>query len=256
MLLAFDIGNSHLYGGVIDNKTISLRFRFSTAQIGTSDQLGLFFRDVLRENQLEPSSIKHIAMSSVVPEVDYTVTAACIKYFGIEPFLVKAGIKTGMRLSIKNPLELGADRMTTAVAAAEHFPGENIVVVDLGTATTFCAISASKEYLGGAILPGIKTSMHALAAAAAKLSTVEILRPQTALGKTTEHNVQAGIYYGHLGAMRELISRLKHETFNQQALRIIATGGFAYLFEQEQLFDVIEPDLILQGLQVLYEKNQ
>jgi type III pantothenate kinase len=98
--------------------------------------------------------------------------------------------------------------------------------------------------------------MHALATAAAKLSAVEILRPQNALGKTTEHNVQAGIYYGHLGAMRELIHQLKREAFNQEFLRVIATGGFAYLFEQEQLFDVIEPDLILQGLQILYEKNQ
>jgi len=255
MLLAFDLGNSHLFGGVLDDNGIMLRFRFASQQIGTSDQLGLFFRSVLRENQLNVEDIQHIAMCSVVPALDYSVTAACIKYFNIDPFVIRPGIKTGMKLGYKNPLELGADRLTCAVAANELYPKQNIIVIDLGTATTFCTISLNKEYLGGMILPGLKTSMQALSSSAAKLSSVEIIRPTTPLGKTTEQSMQAGIYYGHLGAMRQLIQELRQTAFAGAECKVISTGGFAYLFENENLFDVIEPDLVLTGLKFLYYKN-
>lgn len=255
MILCLDVGNSHLFGGVFVNNEIKLRFRYASNQVGTSDQLGLFFKQVLRENELAPEQIKKIALSSVVPALDYTITAACIKYFNTNPFLLKPGVKTGLKLQVKNPLELGADRIANAIAASDLFPSKNIIVLDFGTATTVCAISAKNEYLGGVILPGIKTSMQALQLNAAKLSAVEIIKPPSTLGKTTEHNIQAGLYYGQLGAMREIIKNLSRDVFADKRPIVIGTGGFAYLFEAEKIFTLNIPDLVLQGLLIALEKN-
>lgn len=255
MLLALDVGNSHIFGGIFIENELSLRFRLASRHVGTSDQLGLFLRQVLRENQIDPTKIQKIAISSVVPSLDYSIHAACVKYFKIEPFVVKPGIKTGIRLNIQNPTELGADRLTSAVAANYLFPNKNLIVIDLGTATTCCAISANREYLGGIIFPGIKTAMEALAQAAAKLSMIEIRRPISPLGKTTEQHLQAGVYYGHLGAMRQFIHDLRQTAFLNQKCMVIGTGGFASLFDEEKIFDEIQPDLVLIGLFYLHTKN-
>jgi type III pantothenate kinase len=255
MLLALDVGNSHIFGGIFIDNQLSLRFRLASYPLGTSDQIGLFLRQVLRENQIDPAKITKIAISSVVPSLDYSIHSACIKYFKLEPFMVKPGIKTGIRLNIQNPLELGADRLTSAVAANYLYPQQNIIILDLGTATTCCAISRHREYLGGIIFPGIKTAMEALAQAAAKLSMVEIRKPSSPLGKTTEQHLQSGLYYGHLGAMRQFISDLQAQAFANQDCFVIGTGGFASLFEEDKIFDIIHPNLVLIGLNHLHEKN-
>ncbi len=255
MLLCLDIGNSHIFGGVFNNDTIQLTFRYSTQKPTTSDEYGLFLRSVLIENGIDPKTIEHITIASVVPHLDYTIHAACKKYFKITPTLVKPGIKTGIQLAINTPQELGADRIATAVGAIEQFPNANLVVVDLGTATTLCAITKDKSYLGGAIMPGMHTSMKALQQVAARLPFVEIITPTHTLGKTTDTNIQAGLYYSQLGGIKEMLSHLRHEAFANNPFTTIATGGFASLFEEEKVFDVIIPNLVLHGLNVIHKKN-
>lgn len=256
MILCLDVGNSHIYGGVFAGKEIKFKFRYASDQPGTSDQIGLFFKTVLRESGINPADIKEIALSSVVPSLDYSVTAACIKYFDIDPFLLKPGIKTGLKISIQNPLEVGADRIANAIAATDYFPDKNIIVADFGTATTYCAVTSEKEYLGGVILPGLKIAMQSLHLNTAKLQPVEILKPEQTLGKTTAKNIQSGLYYGQLGAANSIIQNLTQEAFSRKKPVIIGTGGFAYLFETEKLFTTIIPDLILHGLRIALEKNR
>ena len=255
MILCLDVGNTHIYGGTFVNDEIALTFRYPSLSPCTSDTFGLFLKNVLRENHLQPEKVAAICISSVVPSLDYSITAACIKYFDINPVMLKPGIKTGLKLSIKNPLELGADRIANGIAATEQFPNKDLIIIDFGTATTVCAVSKDKAYLGGSILPGMKTSMQSLSANAEKLSSVDIIRPQMTLGKTTTANVQSGIYYGQLGAIKEITRRFRQEVFNNQPVLTIATGGYTHLFEQEQLFDVTVPDLVLQGLYKVWQKN-
>lgn len=143
MILCIDVGNSHIYGGVFDGDEIKLRFRH-TSKVSTSDELGIFLKSVLRENNCSPETIRKIAICSVVPQVDYSLRSACVKYFSIDPFLLQAGVKTGLNIKYRNPVEVGADRIANAIAATHSFPNQNIIVIDFGTATTFCAISHKK----------------------------------------------------------------------------------------------------------------
>src|SRR3989338_10384727 len=161
MILCLDVGNSHIFGGVFEKSSLKLQFRHDSNQQSTSDQLGVFLRAVLREHHLDPDHVKQIAISSVVPALDYSLRAACLKYFNIEPFLLKAGVKTGLNIKYRNPQEVGADRIANAIAATQSFPQRNIIIIDFGTATTFCAINASKAYLGGVIMPGVRLSVEA-----------------------------------------------------------------------------------------------
>jgi len=255
MILCLDVGNSQIFGGVFDGEKILLRFRYATQKGQTSDQLGIFLKSVLQENGIDCAAINQIAICSVVPSIDYSLRAACIKYFNHEPFLLQAGVKTGLKIKYRNPLEVGADRIANAIAAVKQFPQKNIIVVDLGTATTFCAINTEKEYLGGAILTGIRLSMEALSNNTAKLFSVEILKPESALGRSTIESIQAGLYYGQLGAVRELSKRIGEEVFAGEKFLLLGTGGFATLFEKEKLFHTIVPDLVLQGLRLALEMN-
>ncbi len=256
MILCLDIGNTHIYAGIFIDDEIKLRFRYPSVQTCTSDVLGLFLRDVLRENGFHPDDVDAISLCSVVPSLDYSVNSACRKYFNLTPLELKPGIKTGINLEVKNPLEVGADRIANAVAAVNHFPHKNIIVIDFGTATTICAINKDKAYLGGAIMPGLKVSMESLASSAAKLSTVDIVEPEHALGKSTQANIQAGIYYGQLGGIKAIIARLQETTFTKEPPVILATGGYAHLFAGKKLFSVSIPDLVLHGLRLIWEKNQ
>lgn len=256
MILCLDIGNSQIFGGVFDNEKIRLRFRHDTTTSSTSDQLGIFLKSVLRENGLVCDAIKQIAVCSVVPTIDYSLRAACRKYFDIEPFFLQAGVKTGLKIKYRNPLELGADRIANAIAAMSDYPGENIIVIDFGTATTFCAISHKKEYLGGAILAGMRLSMNALQANTARLFSVEIIKPKNIVGRSTAENIQSGLYFGQLGILREFTTRITEEYFKDKKPVIVGTGGFAYLFEREELFTTVAPDLILHGLKQVLLLNQ
>lgn len=256
MILCLDIGNSHIFGGVFQDNTIHVTFRYASNQVGTSDQYGLFLKNVLRDNAIDPSAIEHIVLSSVVNSLDYSIISACIKYFAIHPIVLRPGIKTGLKLSVKNPLEVGADRIANAIAAVAHFPNKNILVLDFGTATTCTAISDKKEYLGGAIWPGLRIAMQSLHLNTNRLFPVEIIKPEQTLGKTTEHNIQSGIFYGHLGAIREITANLTREAFPDTTPVIIGTGGFASLYRDEHIFDIMIPDLILHGLRLVLEKNR
>lgn len=256
MILCLDIGNTHIFGGLMQDNTILLRFRYPSDHTMTSDVLGLFLRDVIQANQFDPSAVNGVSICSVVPALDYTVRAACRKYFKLSPLFLKPGVKTGLKLGIKNPLELGADRIANAIAAIERYPKRHLIVVDYGTATTVCVINKHNTYLGGAILPGFKLSMESLSQKAAKLSAVDILKPDNALGKTTATNIQAGLYFGQLGATKEIIAQLNATVFTDEAPIVISTGGYAHLLQSEQLFTENLPDLVLDGLYLVWQKNQ
>jgi len=253
-MLCLDVGNSHIYGGVFVDDTLCLRFRH-TSTVSTSDEFGVFLKSVLRENNCDPHAIKTIAICSVVPQVDYPLRSACIKYFSIEPFFLQAGVKTGLKINYRNPLEVGADRIANAIAATRFKPDTPLIVIDFGTATTFCAISKDKKYLGGAILPGVRISVDALTKNTAKLPSVEILKVSTVVGRSTIESIQSGIFFGALGACRELITRIKQAAFPAETPWVFATGGFALLFDQQGLFDQHHPDLVLHGIRFAAEMN-
>lgn len=248
MILALDVGNSQIYGGVYEKDKMRLSFRRSSKQGPSSDEVGIFLRAVLRENGINHEEIKQIALCSVVPDVIYSLRGACTKYFGMNPFILQAGVKTGLNIKYRNPLEVGADRIANSIAVSKLYPKKNAIIVDLGTATTLDVLTSEKDYLGGAIVAGLKISMESLESRTAKLPTVEIVGPNDALGKTTIESIQSGLYYGHLGAIREICNRLTQECFKGEKPVVIGTGGFSSLFEKEKIFDAIVPDLVLKGL--------
>jgi len=249
MLLCIDVGNSHIYGGVFVGENIQLRFRH-TSKVSTSDELGIFLKSVLRENDCDPSGITQIAICSVVNQIDYSLRSACLKYFDVEPYFLQAGVKTGLNIKYRNPVEVGADRIANAIAASQFYPGKELIVIDFGTATTFCAITSKKAYLGGVILPGVRLSVETLSRNTAKLPIVEIVKTDQIVGRSTIESIQSGIFYGAVGACREIIQQIKQQTFPQQDVLVLATGGFAPLFEQQKIYDLLLPDLVLHGLRL------
>jgi type III pantothenate kinase len=255
MLLALDIGNTQLFGGVVYQNEILLRFRRTSRDAGSSDEYGLFLKNALRENNIDPADIKHIAISSVVPDLNHTIASACIKYFNLRPLILDAGVKTGLKILVHNPKELGADRVANAVGAIHLHPNQNLVIFDLGTANTVCLISKNKEYLGGLISPGLRLSMEVLEERTAKLPSVEIKVPETIFGKNTVEQIQAGLYYSVLGMVKEVVTEVHKNSFSGQDFRVIGTGGFSRLFEQSGIFDVIESDLVLVGLNHIFHLN-
>jgi type III pantothenate kinase len=247
--LTLDVGNSNIYAGVHNaSGEIILRLRKTSSGGASADEYGIFLRTALRENKLDPSRIKRIGICSVVPDVIYSLRRACDKYFSIEPFVLKSGIRTGLQIAYRNPLEVGADRIANAVAASRLYPDRDCIIVDFGTATTFDVLSASKKYLGGAIAPGLRIGMEALEKNTARLPSVEIVRPELTCGRSTIESIQSGLYFGHLGMVREITNRICQECFNNKPALILATGGFSSLFAQADLFDAILPDLVLDGL--------
>ncbi len=255
MMLCIDVGNSHIYGGVFSKGEIGLRFRH-TSKVSTSDELGIFLKNVLRENDYSPNDIQKISICSVVPQLDYSLRAACVKYFSIEPFFLQAGVRTGLNIKYRNPADVGADRIANAIAATTLFPGRNLIIIDFGTATTFCVINSQKAYLGGVILPGIRLAVDALSNNTAKLPAVEIVKMSQVVGRSTIESIQSGVFNGAIGACRELISRIREEAFRAQDVMVLATGGFASLFEKQGIYDQILPDLVLQGLRIAAEINE
>ena len=248
MLLCLDVGNTQIYGGLFEGEELRCQFRKTTHPLGSADELGVFFAAVLRENGIDLRAIRRTAICSVVPAANFALRGACLKYFHSEPFILQAGVKTGLKVRYRNPLEVGADRIADAIAATHRQPGRNLIIVDCGTATTFNVVTAAGEYLGGAIMPGVGVSAESLASRTARLPSVDISRPEAALGRTTSESILAGLYHGHIGAIRHLIAELTGEAFAGDRPHVIGTGGFARLFEKEGLFDEIIPELVLHGL--------
>jgi type III pantothenate kinase len=256
MMLCLDVGNSQLYGGAFDGEALTMQFRRSTASRGSSDELGLFLRGVLRENDVEPKSVDEIAICSVVPDYLYTLRACCEKYFGVEPLLLRPGVRTGLRIRYKDPKEVGADRIADAVGALHLFPGRHLIIADFGTATTLAAVSSERDFLGGAILPGVRLAMEALEEKTAALPNVEIVAVTTALGRSTVESIQSGLYWSNVGMIRELTGRLAEEAFPGERPLLVATGGFSQLFARTGLFDHLVRELILTGLKEIAKLNR
>jgi type III pantothenate kinase len=248
MLLCLDIGNTQIHGGVFDGDALLCQFRKSTQPLGSTDEIGIFLVCVLRENSVDPRSIDRVALCSVVPAALHPVRGASKQYFGCEPFVLQAGVKTGLKVRYRNPLEVGADRIAGAIAAVQRRPGRNLIVVDCGTATTFDVVTAGGDYLGGVILPGVGVSAETLASRTAKLPRVEIARPESVLGRSTVESIQSGLYHGHSGAIRHIVAGLTREVFGGEDPHVVGTGGFARMLEEERLFDEIVPELVLLGL--------
>jgi len=256
MLLCLDVGNTQIHGGVYEGGTLRAQFRKSTHPLGTADELGVFIAVVLRENGLDPGLITRTAICSVVPAALYALRQACITYFRSEPFILQAGAKTGLKVRYRNPHEVGADRIANAIAATRRHPGRDLLVVDCGTATTFDVVTGDGDYLGGAILPGVSVSLETLASHTARLPRVELARPTAALGRSTVESIQSGVFHGHVGAIRHLIALLTREVFSDRRPGVIGTGGHAWLFNDEHVFDEIIPELVLEGLRHAAALNQ
>lgn len=248
MLLCLDVGNSQIFGGVFEGGDLRATFRRTSNIRASSDEYGTFFRAVLRENGADPGAVSMAAVCSVVPDVVHSLRNCFRKYFGFEPFVLQPGARTGLKIRYRNPLEVGADKISNAIGAVARFPGRNLLIVDFGTATTLCAVTRDKEYLGGIITPGIHTSMAALEANTARWPAVEIVRPPEVLGRSTVESIQSGLYYGTLATVRALIGAVTERHFAADKPVVLGTGGFGRLFEEERVFDAFVPELPLIGL--------
>ena len=255
MILCLDVGNTQIYGGLFEGDKMVFSFRKSSKTGSSSDEYGLFLRSVLKENGIDPHSIHHISICSVVPEVLHSLKNACLKYFKLTPFFLQAGVKTGLKIKYRNPLEVGADRIANAIAATHQFPNQNLIIIDFGTATTFCAISKDHDYLGGTIIPGLRIAMSSLESNTSKLPSVEILEAPQALGRSTIESIQNGLYFGTLGAVREICADIRQNTLGNEPTTVIGTGGFAGLFKKRNIFDAEVPDLVHQGLLLALQMN-
>lgn len=253
MLMCLDVGNTHILGGVFDKDHLVFRFRYATHLVGTADQFGIFLLNILQANKIEPEQVEAVAVSSVVPSCDFTIRHTISLYFDVPLYVLRAGVKTGLNIKYKNPNEVGADRIANAIGAVNAFPNRNLILVDMGTATTLCGITKKRDYLGGSILPGMRLGMEALKSNTAKLMAVDIETPATYIGRTTRESIQSGLYHGQLGALREIMAGFKQEAFQDDSVLVIGTGGFAQLYRDKNLFDLILPDLVLQGLAKAYE---
>jgi type III pantothenate kinase len=248
MLLCVDVGNSQIFAGVWGGQDLKATFRRTSNIRSSSDEFATFFRAVLRENDISPDEVHMAAICSVVPDVVHSLRNCFRKYFGFECFILQPGVKTGLRIRYRNALEVGADKIANAIGALHRFPGRNLLIVDFGTATTLCAVSKERDYLGGIIMPGIHASMEMLESKTARLPAVEILRPSEVLGRSTIESIQAGLYFGALTSVRSLCSMVSEQYFAEDKPYTVATGGYGRLFQNEKIFDVFVPELPLLGL--------
>lgn len=254
MLLVFDIGNTNMVLGVYDGDNLVRDWRINTDLNKTSDEYGVLIKSLFDASNISLSVVDAIIVSSVVPAVMHSLENFCRKYCNISPMVVGPGIKTGLNIKYEDPKMVGADRIVNAVAAISKYNCP-VIIIDFGTATTYCAVSKKGEYIGGAISPGMKISSEALFQKASKLPRVELVTPETVICKDTVSAMQAGIIYGYAGQVEKIVSLMKKELKDEETL-VIATGGLANMISQEtNAIDVIDPNLTLEGLRIIYEKN-
>ena len=255
MLLVFDVGNTNMVLGIYEGKELKNYWRISTDKAKTSDEYGMLINNLFQYDNVDKDLIKDIIISSVVPNVMHSLENFCIKYFNKQPLIVGPGIKTGLNIKYDNPKQVGADRIVNAVAAIEKYKSP-MIIIDFGTATTFCAISEHGEYLGGTIAPGIKISSEALFQRASKLPRVELVKPGSTICKNTVSAMQSGIIYGYVGLVDKIVDMMKKE-LNQENVKVIATGGLANLIATEtESIDSVDRFLTLDGLRLIYDKNK
>lgn len=254
MLLVFDVGNTNIVLGVFEGNKLKEHWRISTITQRTADEYAVLLNVLFNGSQLDLKTVEAIVISSVVPPLMLALNQMSIKYFGFSPLVVGPGIKTGIQIKYDNPREVGADRIVNAIAGYELYGGP-LIIVDFGTATTFCAITSKGDYLGGAISPGIGISTEALFSRAAKLPRVELVKPAGVIGKNTVSSMQSGFVYGFAGQVDALVCRMKKELTGSPL--VIATGGLAELIAQEAIsIDKVDPLLTLTGLRIIYERNK
>ncbi|AEV70472.1 type III pantothenate kinase [Acetivibrio clariflavus] len=255
MIVVMDVGNTNIVFGVYDGRKLLNHWRMTTDREKTSDEFGMFLMNIFSFEKIDVSNIEAVVIASVVPPIMYSLEHAIRKYFKLEPVIVGPGIKTGINIKYENPREVGADRIVNAVAALEIYKPP-FIIVDFGTATTFCAVSSNGEYLGGAICPGIKISAEALFQRAAKLPRIDLVKPDNVIGRNTVSSMQSGIVYGYVGTVDYIVKKMKKE-MKEDNIKVIATGGLARLIASEsETIDEINGFLALEGLRIIYEKNR
>lgn len=254
MLLAVDVGNTNITLGLYDKDTLGPRWRIATNHQSMPDEYGLQFVGMFTNAGISLDDLDGICLASVVPPLTGTIVEACRKYLHKDPLVVDTGVKTGVRVLYEDPKAVGADRIVDA-AAVQQLYGGPACVVDFGTGTTFDAITAKGEYLGGAIAPGITIAAEALFARGAKLMRVDLQRPPSAVGRNTTHALQSGLLFGYVGLVEGLVARFREELGDE--MKVIATGGLAEIVAKEtDVFDIIAPWLTLDGLRIIWGLNQ
>ena len=255
MLLVFDVGNTNMVLGVYEGKKLLKDWRISTDKEKTSDEYGVLINNLFQFDGLNLKNVIDVIISSVVPNVMHSLENFSIKYCKKQPLIVGPGVKTGLNIKYDNPKQVGADRIVNAVAGIEKY-GTPLIIIDFGTATTFCALSEKGEYLGGTIAPGIKISSEALFQRASKLPRVELAKPGMAICKNTVSAMQSGIIYGYVGLVDKIIDMMKLE-FKNKDVKVIATGGLSSLIASEtDRIDSVDKFLTLEGLRIIYDKNR
>ena len=257
MLLVIDIGNTETTLGVFEGEELRATWHMATAIHRMADEYATFMLNLLHNKGLNTADIKGIALCSVVPPLTATFEQLSQRYFQISPLIVASGVKTGVRIRMDNPREVGADRIANA-AAAHHLYRGPIIIVDLGTATTFDTISKEGDYLGGAIAPGIATAAEALFTRASMLPRVELTRPKYAIGTNTIAAIQSGIIFGYVGLIEGIVARIQEELEEiEEKAEVVATGGYAELLAKEtSIIDIVNPNLTLIGLRLIYMMNK
>ncbi len=253
MLLCIDIGNTNTKFGLFDGDRLRAHWRIATDRAKLSDEYAILLINLFAAEHLEVGDVTGCAISSVVPQLTPEFAAVSRRYLKQEPVIVGPGLKTGLSIRTDHPSEVGADLIVSAVAARQMY-GAPVIVIGFGTATTFGAVSAQGDYVGVAIAPGVSTAAEALFRFAAKLPQVELARPPHAIGKNTIHSMQSGLIFGFAGLVEGLVKRMRVELGGQ--VRVIATGGLAELVAAEtDVIEVVEPDLTLIGLRLIYQMN-
>ncbi|WP_291578449.1 type III pantothenate kinase [Clostridium sp. UBA6640] len=257
MIFVLDVGNTNIVLGIYKGKELLVDWRLSTDHKRSSDEYGIQVRELFEQNNIKISDIEGVIISSVVPNIMYSLEHMIRKYFDKTPIVVGPGVKTGINIKYDNPKEVGADRIVNAVSAFDIYKS-SMIIIDFGTATTFCAITKNGDYLGGTICPGIKISSDALFEKAAKLPRVELSKPETIICKNTVASMQAGIVYGYIGQVDYIVRKMKEEMVakGEDEPIVIATGGLAKLIaEESSTIDKVESFLTLDGLRIIYEKK-
>lgn len=255
MIICLDIGNTNIKYAVFDGDNLLLSFRVATEHKKTSDEYGGQLLSILGNNNLSASDITGGIISSVVPQLDYTLEKMCRVYLNIKPLLLAPGLKTGLNLKVDNAKEVGADRVVNNVAAVKKY-GYPLIIIDFGTATTFNVIDSKSEFIGGVIAPGIKGSLDSLVNGTAKLPRVEIERPASVIGKNTVTNMQSGIVFGFAGLVEYIVKKIKRE-MKEENVTVVATGGFSEIIAKEiSCIDKVDKFLTLDGLKYLYNLNK
>lgn len=254
MLLAIDIGNTSIIIGVFQENKLFKDWRIKSEREKTCDEYKVTLMNLFSLSALDVSRIESVILSSVVPPLTPVFQELSQTLFQAKPMIVGPGLKTGMPILYENPLEVGADRVVSSIAALEKYGGP-CIVVDFGTATTFDAVSSQGEYVGGAIAPGIQIAAEALYLKTAKLPRIEIIKPKRAIGRTTVSSMHSGLYFGYIGLVDRIIAEIKKEL--GEGTKVVATGGFSsMIFDVVDVLDFYEPHLVLEGLMILHTKNK